>query len=209
MKVLLINGSPNKQGCTNEALGVIARTLSEEGVESETAWIGRDALRGCQACMACKRMGENRCVFGDDVVNGLIEAASRADGIIVGSPVYYAGMNGGLMAVLDRMFYAGGSVMAFKPAAAVASARRAGTTPTIDQINKYFQINCMPVVPSTYWPMVHGSKPEDVHRDEEGVQTMENLARNMAWMLHAFAAAKEAGIDHPFPVREARTNFVR
>lgn len=210
MKVLLINGSPAKLRGTHTALGVVAEALVNEGVEVEEAWIGADAVRPCVGCGACSRAGDRRCVFADDVVNGLIEKMEQADGLVVGSPVYYAGANGALLAALDRMFYAGGSAMRFKPAAAVAVARRAGTTPTIDQINKYFQINCMPVVSSVYWPMAHArANAEEILRDEEGVQTMRTLGRNMAWLLKAIEAGRAAGIEPPALEPKIMTNFIR
>lgn len=210
MKVLLINGSPAKMRGTHTALGVVGEALKAEGVEVEEAWIGADAVRPCVGCGACFRAGDRRCVFADDVVNGLIEKMEQADGLVVGSPVYYAGANGALLAALDRMFYAGGSTMRFKPAAAVAVARRAGTTPTIDQINKYFQINCMPVVSSVYWPMAHArANAEEILRDEEGVQTMRTLGRNMAWLLKAIEAGRAAGVEPPALEPKVMTNFIR
>lgn len=209
MKVLLINGSPNEDRCTYTALAEAARSLEAEGVETEIAWIGRDPLRGCIGCGGCSKLGNNRCIFDDDVVNRLLEKAERADGYLVGSPVFYAGANGALLAVLDRMFYAGGAIMQFKPAAGIASARRAGTTPAIDQINKYFQINKMPVVSSTYWPMVHGQSAEQVLQDEEGLQTMRMLGKNMAWMLRCIEADRAAGNDHPQMEAKIATNFIR
>lgn len=204
MKVLLINGSPNKERCTYTALNEVAKALNEEGVESEIAWIGRDPIRGCLGCGGCVKRGDRRCIFNDDVVNTLIDKAKAADGLVVGSPVFFAGANGALLAVLDRMFYAASSALRFKPAAAVASARRAGTTPTLDQINKYFQISCMPVVSSNYWPMVHGRSVDDVLKDEEGLQIMRVLGRNMAWLLRATSSV-------PAPEVEPKimTNFIR
>lgn len=210
MKVLLINGSPAKMRGTHTALGVVGEALKAEGVEVEEAWIGADAVHPCVGCGACSRAGDRRCVFADDVVNGLIEKMEQADGLVIGSPVYYAGANGALLAALDRMFYAGGSAMRFKPAAAVAVARRAGTTPTIDQINKYFQINCMPVVSSVYWPMAHArANAEEILRDEEGVQTMRTLGRNMAWLLKAIEAGRAAGVEPPALEPKVMTNFIR
>lgn len=209
MKVLLINGSPNRERCTYTALAEVAGALQAEGVETEIAWIGKDPVRGCLGCGACGRNGNGRCVFDDDVVNGLIQKAEAADGLVVGSPVYYAGANGALLAVLDRLFYANSAALRFKPAAAVASARRAGTTPAIDQINKYFQISCMPVVSSNYWPMVHGNSAEQVRQDEEGLQIMRILGRNMAWLLKSLAAAREHGVPTPEVEPKIATNFIR
>lgn len=204
MKVLLINGSPNEMRCTYTALSEVAGALEAQGVETEIAWIGRNPVRGCLGCGGCSKRGDNRCIFDDDVVNGLIEKAVAADGLVVGTPVFYAGANGALLAVLDRMFYAASKALRFKPAAAVASARRAGTTPAIDQVNKYFQICCMPVVTSTYWPMVHGQSAEQVREDAEGMQIMRGLGTNMAWMLQATAS-----VPAPEAERKIMTNFIR
>lgn len=159
MKVLLINGSPRIAGNTARALQEAAAALQAEGVEAEVAWIGNKEIRGCIACGICGKKGDNRCVFDSDPCNELIQKAAAADGLIVGSPVYYAGAAGSLIALLDRMFYAGGSLLRFKPAAGVAVARRAGAIEAADQINKYFQINSMPVVGSSYWNIIFGRTP--------------------------------------------------
>lgn len=204
MKVLLINGSPNEERCTHTALAEVAGALEAQGVETEIAWIGRDPIRGCLGCGGCSKRGENRCIFDDDVVNGLIEKALDADGLIVGSPVFYAGANGALLSVLDRLFFAASSQLRFKPAAAIASARRAGTILAVDQINKYFQICCMPVVSSNYWPVVHGQSVEQVRQDAEGMQIMRVLGTNMAWMLQATAA-----VPAPTVEQKIMTNFIR
>lgn len=209
MRVLLINGSPNEQRCTYTALKEAANSLEAEGIETTIAWIGQDPVRGCTGCGGCAKKGDGRCIFNDDVVNSLIEKAQEADGIIVGTPVYYAGANGALLAVLDRMFYAASGSLRFKPAAGIASARRAGTTPAIDQINKYFQISCMPLITSNYWPMVHGKTAEDVLQDKEGLQIMRILGKNMAWMLHSLKAARAAGIPNPSVEQKIATNFIR
>ncbi len=206
MNVVLLNGSPHKNGCTNRALEEVARTLNEEGIDTEFAWIGHDPIRGCQACGACK---DGRCVFDDDVVNQISAAMESADGYVVGSPVYYAGMNGALHAALDRIYFSNSKSMAHKPAAGIASARRAGTTLTIDQINKYFQINQQPVITSTYWPMVHGKNAADVEQDAEGLHTMRTLARNMAYQLKMQKAAAAAGVEMPALEEKAWTNFIR
>ena len=181
MKVLLINGSPHEHGCTNRALEEVAASLKTNGVDSEIFWIGKGAIHGCIACGQCGG-NSNHCVF-DDTVNEALVKMQQSDGLIVGSPVYYASLNGALSAFLDRMFYAG-ACFHHKPAAAVTSARRAGTTATLDIIQKYFTISQMPVVSSQYWNMVHGSCPEDVEKDLEGLQTMRTLGKNMAWMLN-------------------------
>ncbi len=207
MKVLLLNGSPHPHGCTFTALSEVAKTLEENGVETEILQLGNKPVRGCIACGGCA--GKGRCVFGDDIVNTLIEKMEQADGFIVGSPVYYASANGAVECILDRAFYAGGKAFVHKPAAAVASARRAGTTATLDELTKYFTISQMPVVSSTYWPMVHGGKAEDVAKDEEGLQIMRNLGRNMAWLLKCIEAGKQAGVQVPEAERQYRTNFIR
>lgn len=206
MKVLLINGSPHEHGCTRAALDEVARTLSDCGVETELINIGTGAVAGCTACGGCARTG--RCVV-DDGVNAAIEALAAADGLIVGSPVHYASPAGALLAFLDRMFFAGADRFAHKPAAALTSARRAGTTASLDVINKYFTISQMPVVSSTYWNMVHGGRAEDVAEDAEGLQTARNLARNMAWLLRCIEAGRKAGIEPPEAELKNRTNFIR
>lgn len=206
MKVLLINGSPHEKGCTYTALSVIGETLTELGVASEIFQIGKAPLRGCIACGGCAETG--RCVF-DDGANAMLEKMKDCDGLIVGSPVHYASPAGGLLALLDRAFYAGRAQFRHKPAAAVVSARRAGTTASLDVLCKYFTISEMPVVSSSYWNMVHGFTPEDVLRDEEGVQTMRNLARNMAWLLRCIEAGRAAGAAPPATAVDVMTNFIR
>ena len=210
MKVILVNGSPNENGCTARALREIEDTLTGYGIESEIFNIGRDAVAGCTGCRACRDLGQ--CVI-DDKVNDFLKLAETADAFVFGSPVYYAGANGALTAFMDRVFYsdrcAKKNVFAFKPAAAVASARRAGTTPTIDQLNRYFSIACMPIVTSTYWNEVHGNLPEEVEQDGEGLRTMRNLARNMAWMLSLIKLGKESGVPAPKMEYKPSTNFIR
>lgn len=208
MKVLLINGSPNENGCTYTALSEAAGALEQEGIETEIFQMGKQPVRGCIGCGGCARKGEGRCVFDDDAVNRALEKAETADGYIIGSPVYFASANGSLIALLDRMFYAG-KCFAYKPAAAVVSARRAGTTASIDEINKYFSIRNMPVVSSKYWTMVHGNTPEEVRQDLEGMQNMRVLGRNMAWLLKCLEAGKQAGIAIPEAEAPVKTNFIR
>ena len=169
MKVILVNGSSRKEGCTNAALLEVERSLKEEGIETEQFFIGNQPLADCIACGKCRKDG--RCTF-EDVVNEFVEKAKNADGFVFGSPVYYAHPSGRLLSFMDRAFYSGGSVFAFKPAAAVLSARRAGTTASFDVINKYFTIASMPVVSSTYWNHVYGKEPKQVQEDKEGVMTM-------------------------------------
>lgn len=203
MKVLMINGSGNENGCTFTALSAVADTLKAENIETEIVQLGKSAYLDCIACMGCRKNGINRCVFNDDIVNRIIEKAERSDGFIFGSPVYYAHPSGRLLSVLDRAFYAGSAAFRFKPAAAVVSARRAGTTAALDVINKYFGINQMPIVTSTYWNMVHGKTPEEVMQDKEGLQSMHNLGKAMACML------KDQPQNSNAFVYGAMTNFIR
>jgi multimeric flavodoxin WrbA len=205
MKVLLINGSPHKEGTTFRALTEVANTLNENGVETEIVTVGNQKVHGCMACGTCAKKG--KCVF-DDVVNELVEKMNNADGLIVGSPVYFAGANGTLLSILDRMFY-NRKNFAYKPAAAVAVARRAGTTATLDMINKYFLISKMPVVSSQYWNMVFGSNKEQAEEDKEGLQTMRTLGKNMAWLLKCIKAGKDVGVEIPESETAIKTNFVR
>jgi multimeric flavodoxin WrbA len=209
MKVLLVNGSPKENGSTATALAEIIRVFENDGVETELFHVGHEPVRGCQGCMKCLKL-DNKCVFGDDLVNEFIEKSKIANGFIFGSPVYYASANGALLSFLDRVFYAGGSLFAGKPAAAVTCARRAGTTAALDDVEKYFSINGMPTVPSQYWPMVFGRKPGDANEDLEGLQTMRVLARNMIWLMKCVQAGKAAGIEYPQAEQpRAWTHFIR
>lgn len=210
MKVILVNGSPNESGCTRRALREIEDVLADCGIQTEIFNIGTDAITGCLGCRGCRDL--KKCVI-DDKVNAFLDIAAEADGFVFGSPVYYAGANGALTAFMDRVFYADRcskrNVFAFKPACAVASARRAGTTPTLDQLNRYFAIASMPIVTSTYWNEVHGNLPEEVEQDGEGLRTMRNLARNMAWILNLIKLGKESGIAYPKTEYKPSTNFIR
>lgn len=206
MKVLLINGSPHEFGCTYTALKEIEKTLNKELIDTEILWIGNKPIAGCSACMTCKRI--HKCIFNEDKVNKVIEDLPNIDGIVVGSPVYYAGPSGQLCAFLDRLFYAG-SGFEGKLGAAIVSCRRGGAATAFDRLNKYFTINSMPVVSSQYWNMVHGYTPEDVKQDLEGLQTMGTLAKNMAWLLKCIEAGKEKGIEKPVLEEQIKTNFVR
>lgn len=208
MKVLMLNGSPHEKGCTYTALTEAAGELNQEGIETEILHIGGSSVRGCMGCGGCSKLG--RCVFDDDGVNEAVEKMKEADGLIIGSPVHYAGASGAITSFLDRFFYSGSRYAVHKPGAAVVSARRAGTTAALDQLNKYFMISQMPVVSSQYWNMVHGTYPEDVRQDEEGLQIMRVLGRNMAWMLKCIQAGKAAGIGTPEAEEvKKRTNFIR
>lgn len=210
MKVLLINGSPKEKGCTYTALLEISKTLQEEGVDSEIYNIGNSPIAPCRACGACGKLG--RCAI-DDEVNELLERLNEFDGIIIGSPVHYASASGGTVAFLDRLFYAnaraGKADLIMKPGSAIASARRAGTTATIDELNKYFQIHQMPIISGRYWNMVHGQTPDDVKKDLEGLQNMRFLARNMAYYLKCIEAGKNAGIKLPKQEEVTFTNFIQ
>lgn len=206
MKVLLINGSPNANGCTKTALSIVAETLNTEGIETEIMQVGNKAVRGCIACGKCAETG--KCVF-DDCVNEVAAKFRECDGLIVGSPVYYGSANGTLLSFLDRLFYSTAAVdKTMKVGAAVTSARRGGTTATFDILNKYFTISNMPIASSQYWNMVHGFNAEDVYADKEGCQIMRTLGRNMAFMIKSFQLGKEA---YGLPQKEESifTNFIR
>lgn len=206
MKVILVNGSPKAKGCTYTALCEVAGALEKNGIGTEIFQVGAAPVAGCIGCGAC--MGTGKC-FVNDGVNEFVEKAKSADGFVFGSPVHYASASGAITSFLDRAFYGKGAVFAGKPGAAVVSCRRGGASAAFDQLNKYFTINSMPVVSSQYWNQVHGSTPEEVKQDEEGLQTMRTLGNNMAWLLKCIEAGKKAGI--PFPEREpaVKTNFIR
>lgn len=206
MKVLLINGSPHKEGCTYVALKEVAGALEKEGIETEIVWIENKPVGGCIACGTCRNTG--KCVI-DDVVNRIREKCETADAFVFGSPVHYAAMSGNMKGFMDRLFYSAGSTFYMKPAACVLSARRAGTTAAFDEMIKYFTISQMPVVSSRYWNMVHGAMPEQVAQDEEGLFTMRVLGRNMAYMLKCMEAGKAAGVELPEKEEVVWTNFVR
>lgn len=207
MKVLLLNGSTRKNGCTALALTEVAKVLAADGIETELLQIGGAPIRDCVACGRCAGLG--CCIFQDDIVNLCIEKARAADGFIFGSPVYYAHPSGQLLAAMDRMFYAGGDAFNHKPAAAVVTARRAGTTASLDVIQKLFTDAQMPIVSSAYWNMVFGPAPELVEQDQEGLQTMRNLGRNMAWMLRCIEAGKEKEVMPPVAETQHWTSFNR
>ena len=206
MKVLLINGSPHKDGCTFTALNEVAKTLEKNGIESEILYLGVKPIAGCIACGKCSQLGK---CFIDDKVNEILARCDEFDGVVIGSPVYYAGPSGQIRAFLDRLFYAGGRRFAGKPGAAVVSCRRGGATAAFDQLNKYFTISSMPIVSSQYWNQVHGAYAEQVLQDEEGMQTMRTLGNNMAWLLKCIQLGKENGITLPEREPPVWTNFVR
>ena len=210
MKVLLVNGSPHRNGCTFTALSEIAKTLNEEGVETEIFQVGIEPLAGCRGCGACSKIGQ--CVINDRV-NEFLNIAGDYDGYVFGSPVHYAAATGAITSFLDRVFfanmYSGKNLFAHKPGTAIVSARRAGTTATLDQLNKYFTINQMPIISGRYWNMVHGHTPDEVRQDLEGLQNMRILARNMAWHLKCQEAGKKAGVPMPAEEQIVFTNFIR
>lgn len=206
MKALMINGSPNGNGCTYTALSIVAEALNREGIDTEIIHVGNKAVRGCIGCRQCFEKGA--CVF-DDCVNETLPKFRDCDGIVIGSPVYYASANGTLISFLDRLFYSSFAVdKTMKVGAAVVSARRAGTTATFDELNKYFTINSMPVVSSRYWNMVHGYTPQDVYADREGCQIMRLLGKNMAFLMKSIQLGKDA---YGLPEKEETvfTDFIR
>ena len=203
-KVLLINGSPRANGCTATALQEMISVFREEGIETELIHVGNKAVRGCIACGSCERLG--KCVFNDDLVNETALKFEEADGLVVGSPVYYGSPNGTVLSFLDRLFYSTSFSKHLKVGAAVVSCRRGGNTASFDVLNKYFSISGMPVATSTYWNQIHGFTAEDAKKDLEGLQTMRNLARNMAFMIRAIKDAKEK-YGAPAVERGAFTSF--
>lgn len=205
MKVILVNGSSRKSGCTDRALTEIERALNEEGIETQRYFIGNDPIQDCTACRSCAKTG--KCIINDRV-NEFTELARSADGFVFGSPVYYAHPSGRLLSFMDRAFYSGGSAFRFKPAAAVFSARRAGSVCSMDVVNKHFSICSMPIVSSTYWNHVFGNTPAEVEQDAEGLMTMRNIGKNMAWLLKCIKQGKAAGVEHPENVK-VTTNFVK
>lgn len=211
MKVLLVNGSPHPQGCTYTALLEVEKTLLEDGIETEIIWLGKQAINGCIDCRDCAQ--NKQCIF-NDVVNEFVDKAQSADGFIFGSPVHYAGASGAITAFLDRVFFSTmlsgkSSTFKHKPGSVIVSARRGGTTAAYDQLNKYLGISQMPIISSQYWNMVHGSTPEQVQQDEEGMQIMRVLGRNMAYFLKCQEAGTKAGIQPPASEKRVSTNFIR
>lgn len=206
MKVLLFNGSPHKEGCTYTALKEVADTLEKQGIDTEIFHIGSAPVGGCCACGTCATKKE--CVF-DDVVNEALKKLEEADGYVFGTPVHYASPGGNIIGFMDRLFYAGKSKMEYKPGVVVASARRAGTSASLDVLAKYLSISNMPIVSGNYWNMVHGSKPEDVRKDEEGLQTMRAVGNNMAWLLKCIDAGIRTGVMMPDRENKVMTNFIR
>ena len=206
MKVILVNGSPNRQGCTYTALTEVKKTLEKNGIETEEFWIGNKPTAGCIGCGSCLKTGK---CFVDDKVNEFLVKVPATDGFIFGTPVHFASGSGMITSFMDRIFYGRRNLFKNKLAACVVSCRRGGATSTFDQINKYFAMNNMPIVTSQYWNMVHGSKPEDVLKDEEGMQTMRTLANNMSWLLKCIEIARKSGIKEPENEEIISTNFIK
>ncbi len=210
MNVLLVNGSPHKNGCTNAALDEVGRALKREGIPVRWFWIGNQPLTGCIGCGYCAAHG--KCHY-EDRVNAFLDIAGHYDGFVFGAPVHFASAAASMIAFMDRTFFvdhsAGLNLFAFKPGAAIVSARRAGTTATLDELNKYMSYAQMPIVTSRYWNMVHGQTPEEVQEDAEGMQIMRVLGKNMAWLLKSIEAGKRAGVLLPEPEERVNTNYIR
>ena len=204
MKVILVNGSPHKDGATNLALEEIEKELNKENIETEIFWLGIEPIRGCIGCGKCRKTN-NRC-FDNDVVNQFLDKAETADGFVFGTPVHFASASGAITSFLDRAFYAGGKYLTGKVCACVASCRRGGATTTFDQLNKYPLINNMYVVGSSYWNQIHGNNKEEAKQDLEGLQTMRNLGKNMAYLLNCI---KESNLPKPKLENSFKTNFIR
>ena len=206
MKVLLVNGGPHEKGCTYTALEEVSKTLQKNGIETEIIWLGVNPIAGCIGCNACLKTGK---CFRNDIVNEFIEKSKEADGFVFGTPVHFASSAGSLTSFMDRVFYGRGNLFKNKPACCVVSCRRGGATATFDQINKYFSICNMPIVTSQYWNQVHGTNPDEVRKDEEGMQTMRTLGNNMAWLLKCIDVAKKNGVEYPENEKPVKTNFIR
>lgn len=205
MKVLLINGSPKAKGCIHTALEIAAKELNAQGIETEEIHVGNKDIRGCIACLSCRKTG--KCVF-DDLVNETAPKLAAADGIVIGSPVYYGGPNGTVMSFMQRLFYSAGIDCRMKVGASVVSCRRGGNSATFEMLNQFFGINGMPTVPSTYWNDVHGYTAEDVYADVEGVETIRNMAKNMAFLIKAIRDGRE-NIGQPETPHNNFMNFIR
>jgi len=208
MKVILVNGSPNKEGCTFTALSVVASELKAQSIDTEIFNIGNN-VTGCSACFACAKMKNNRCVI-NDTVNEFLTKAEKADGFVFGSPVYFASGSGQINSFLDRAFFvARNTIFPHKPAACLVSCRRGGASAALDNLNKYPTISQMPLVTSRYWNIIHGTTPDEIKQDGEGMQVMQYIGRNMAWLLKSIETGKKAGIVPPTTEKSVRTNFIR
>lgn len=204
MKVLLLNGSPDAKGCINEGLKVMAKTFESEKIDYEIIQIGKNPIAGCIGCGSCSKTGE---CFRKDIANEVAAKLKEADGFVIGSPVYYSSPNGSLLALLDRVFYQA-SGLEFKVGASIVSCRRGGASSTFDMLNKYFLISNMPIASSNYWNMIHGSKAEDIYKDEEGIQTLEVLARNMVFLMKSIKLGKDNNLN-PTMVSKIKTNYIK
>ncbi len=206
MKVLILNGSPHQNGGTAAAINVAAAELNKQGIDTEIVQIGAEAIHGCTGCMSCKKTGTNRCIFKDDPVNACLDKAADFDGLIVASPVYYGGIAGTMKCFLDRFFFAGAE-LEYKAAAAIVTVRRAGGAETFHQLNNYFNLRNMVITPSQYWNVLHGTNDKEILQDEEGMQIIRKLGKNMAWLLKILQEGKNV----PLPEKEPRvaTNFIR
>lgn len=206
MKVILVNGSPKEKGCTYTALKEVEKELNKNNIQTEIFWLGNKPISGCIGCKNCLKTGK---CFLDDKVNELLEKVPQTDGFVFGTPVHFAASSGMLSSFMDRLFYGRRNLFSNKLGAAVVSCRRGGATAALDEVNKYFSISNMPIVSSQYWNMVHGNTPEEVVKDEEGMQTMRTLGNNMAWLLKCIEAGKMAGVDEPEREEIVSTNFIR
>ena len=206
MKVILVNGSSHEKGCTYTALREVEKSLNRNDIETEIFWLGAKPIAGCIGCGSCIKNGK---CFIEDKVNEFLIKVPETDGFVFGSPVHFAASSGALSSFMDRIFYGRRTMFSNKLGAAVVSCRRGGATAALDEINKYFGINNMPIVSSQYWNMVHGSKPEEVLKDEEGMQTMRTLGNNMAWLLKCVEAGRNNGIQTPVNEDVILTNFIR
>ena len=207
MKVLLINGGPHKDGCTNLALEEVAKTLNKENIKTEIIWLGNKPIGGCIGCNYCLK-NNNRC-FMNDKVNEFLDKVEETDGFVFGSPVHFAAASGTISSFLDRAFYGRGKMFSGKLCASVVSCRRGGASAAFDELNKYALMTNMCVIGSSYWNQIHGTNKEEAARDLEGLQTMRNLGMNMAYMLKCIQAGKEKGIEKPENENENKTNFIR
>ena len=209
--IVFINGSPHPKGCTWRSMVEVSKVLHEEGFTIEWIHVGNRPVRGCMGCNACKDSGLSRCIYGDDVVNVAISRMEQADGLVIGSPVHFGAASGAVISFLDRMFYAANAEKTFygKPGASIVCCRRGGATSALEQLNKYFMINNMPMVPSYYWNMAHGNTIREVEHDSEGMFIMRQVGRNLAWMIKSLKAAKEQGITFPYADDVVRMNFIR
>ena len=206
MKVLLINGSPNEKGCTYTGLKEMEKVFSKSNIETEILYLGKGTIAGCISCGSCKNTG--KCMFNDKV-NEIGKRLDEFDGIVIGSPVYYAGPTGQITSFLNRLFYSYRNKMTGKVGTAIVSCRRGGASTTFDSLNKYFGLTNMPIVTSQYWNQIHGNTPEEVLKDEEGLQTLRTLAQNFAWLLKCIEAGKKAGVEKVEYEKPLRTNFIR